>query len=136
MPGALSRPVDLTVVRTGLTRLGRSLSRSRVLVLAYHNIVPEGAEDAGDPSLHLPEKQFARQLDLLVETHTIVPLQSALTDAWEPNRPRAVITFDDAYRGAVTVGIDEIVRREIPATVFVTPAFVDGRSFWWDALAR
>ncbi|MEX2284968.1 MAG: polysaccharide deacetylase family protein [Gemmatimonadota bacterium] len=50
-------------------------------------------------------------------------------------RPRAIITFDDAYRGSVTAGVAELSKRGLPATIFVAPAFVGGRSFWWDALA-
>ncbi|MDH3455898.1 MAG: polysaccharide deacetylase family protein [Gemmatimonadota bacterium] len=49
--------------------------------------------------------------------------------------PRVVITFDDAYHGAVTTGIEELAKRALPATIFVPPAFVGGRSFWWDAFA-
>jgi peptidoglycan/xylan/chitin deacetylase (PgdA/CDA1 family) len=106
------------------------------VVLAYHNIVPDGAEVLGDRSLHLPQREFARQLDLLRETHDVVPLDQVLEPPSGPRtRPRAAITFDDACQGAVTAGIDELARRGMPATVFVAPAFVGGRSFWWDALA-
>jgi peptidoglycan/xylan/chitin deacetylase (PgdA/CDA1 family) len=106
------------------------------VVLAYHNIVPDGAEVLGDRSLHLPQREFARQLDLLRETHDVVPLAQVLEPPSGPRtRPRAAITFDDACQGAVTAGIDELTRRGMPATVFVAPAFVGGRSFWWDALA-
>jgi peptidoglycan/xylan/chitin deacetylase (PgdA/CDA1 family) len=72
-----------------------------------------------------------------METHDVVPLQEAL----EPSRgmrrrPRAAITFDDAYVGAVTSGVDELTRRSLPATIFVAPAFLDGGSFWWDQLTQ
>ena len=50
-------------------------------------------------------------------------------------RARAIITFDDAYRGAVTQGVAEVARRGLPATVFVNPGLIDGRQFWWDMLA-
>jgi len=82
---------------------------------------------------------FARQLDLLQETHDVVSLESALAPAPEPARdsarPRVAITFDDAYRGAVHAGVEELAARGMPATIFVAPAFVDGGTFWWDALA-
>ncbi|HWG35181.1 MAG TPA: polysaccharide deacetylase family protein, partial [Gemmatimonadaceae bacterium] len=50
-------------------------------------------------------------------------------------RPRAAITFDDAYSGAITAGIAELRSRHLPATVFVTPGFLGGKSFWWDVFA-
>jgi peptidoglycan/xylan/chitin deacetylase (PgdA/CDA1 family) len=107
-----------------------------VVVLAYHNIVPDEELVYGDRSLHLPRREFARQLELIGETHEVVPLDSLQEGGpGRGGRPRAVITFDDACQGAVTVGVEELTRRGLPATIFVAPAFVGGRSFWWDALA-
>jgi peptidoglycan/xylan/chitin deacetylase (PgdA/CDA1 family) len=35
----------------------------------------------------------------------------------------------------VTIGVDELVERRMPATIFVAPAMLGRPSFWWDALA-
>lgn len=120
----------------GVTRAVRRRRAGETLVLAYHNVVPDGEPYRGDLSLHLSQRAFARQLDLLRRTHEVVPL-AALLDGEPPvgAKPRAVITFDDAYRGAVTAGVDELVRRDLPATICVAPAFLGGASFWWDVLA-
>lgn len=126
---------ELLLHGAGATRLSRRLERASTFVLAYHNIVPEGAAHVGDRSLHLPQREFARQLDVLASTHEIVGLPSLLDERRDPTRPRAIITFDDAYRGAVTAGVEELARRRLPATVFVTPGYVGGRAFWWDVLA-
>jgi peptidoglycan/xylan/chitin deacetylase (PgdA/CDA1 family) len=45
-----------------------------------------------------------------------------------------MITFDDAYAGALTAGVDEVVRRGLPATIFVAPALL-GSTPWWDIVA-
>ncbi|GAC1648825.1 MAG: hypothetical protein NVS4B3_04940 [Gemmatimonadaceae bacterium] len=105
-------------------------------MLAYHDIVPEGEEPGGDLSLHLPQGAFAEQLDILVRTHDVVPLDQLLQPpSAPPSRPLAAITFDDAYTGAMTVGVAELARRGLFATVFVAPAFIGGGSFWWDTFA-
>jgi peptidoglycan/xylan/chitin deacetylase (PgdA/CDA1 family) len=124
-------------VLSGLPRLSRFRVRRDVLILAYHNIVPSDATPVGDRSLHLAQDGFGAQLDLLLETHDVVPLAEVLdgTDLGR-SRPRAVLTFDDAYRGAVTAGVREVVARSLAATIFVAPAFVGGQSFWWDALSN
>ncbi len=84
----------------------------------------------------MPQSDFAAQLELLAETHEVIPLSRVLEPtAASAHRPRAAITFDDAYRGAVTVGIEELAKRGLPATVFVAPGFVGGKTFWWDAIA-
>ena len=120
---------------SGIPGAMRHRHRGDVLVLAYHNIVPDGAPSAGDLSLHLPQRRFAEQLDALVRTHDIIPLASALA-GYAGDRPAAVITFDDAYEGAVTAGIAELEARKLPATIFVAPSYLNGGDFWWDALTE
>lgn len=145
MKNRLHRPSRQRVKRTaerllagaGLPRLGRALRARCGLVLAYHNIVPDDAAVAGDASLHLPRRAFAEQLDLLARHYDIVPLDALLRGGRAGGgRPRVAITFDDAYRGAVTLGAEELARRGMPATIFVAPALLGRGSFWWDALAE
>jgi Predicted xylanase/chitin deacetylase len=49
--------------------------------------------------------------------------------------PAVAITFDDAYLGAVTAGLDELTRRDMPFTVFVAPGLL-GEEPWWDTAAE
>jgi peptidoglycan/xylan/chitin deacetylase (PgdA/CDA1 family) len=111
--------------------------RRDLLVLAYHNIVPRGEPIAGERSLHLPQDDFAAHLEVLVREADVVPLAANLDSPIDRRsaRPRVAITFDDAYRGAMTAGVDELVRRSLPATVFVAPGCLGG-TFWWDELAE
>lgn len=121
---------------TGAPRVALASHRSRTLILAYHAIVPDDESPAGDSSLHLPHARFAAQLDALASTHDVVPLADVLAaPTARSSRPRVAITFDDAYRGAVSAGLVELVRRGMPATVFVPPGLLGGRRFWWDVLA-
>ena len=134
---ALREAAELAIYASGARHIARWRSRGGTLVLAYHNIVPRGTPIGGDPWLQQPVDDFAAQLDALMETHDVIPLREALEPPRaSPRRPRAVITFDDAYRGAVTCGVEELARRSLPATIFVAPAFLGGRSFWWDQLTR
>ena len=127
------RALEILLARGGIARWV-SLDPGDALILAYHNIRPDDATPAGDQPLHLSLGSFRDQLDRLCDVLDVVPL-TELLDSPRGNCPRAAITFDDAYRGAVTLGIPELVARGLPATVFVTPAFLGGHSFWWDALA-
>lgn len=130
----LKRVLERALVGAGATRVG---TRARhALVLAYHNIVPDDAVPVqGDTSLHLPRRVFARQLELLRDCVDVVPL--ARLFAGEPTcRPRVAITFDDAYAGALTLGLDTIRAYGLPVTFFVAPGLLGHPSFWWDDLAR
>lgn len=134
---AVKRTIERTLVAGGPASVARRSCVGRVLVLGYHNVAPHGVTPVGDRSLHLPRVAFARQLDALLETHDVVALDTLLhTDTNAPRaRPLAVITFDDAYVGAMTAGVEELAARDLPATVFVAPSFLGGGSFWWDAIA-
>lgn len=134
MRSVLKRGFEIALVRSGVARYTRAGLRSRSLVLAYHNVVPDGATPGADTSLHLPRSRFAAQLDTLARTHEVVPLKELAEPGRGGEHPRVAITFDDAYRGAVTAGVEELARRGLPATIFVAPHFVGGRSFWWDAV--
>lgn len=132
---ALKHAAERTLAGSGVGRLALALRRAGVLVLAWHDVVPAGEAPRGDRSLHLPREAFGRQLDALRRTHRVVPLDEALAPPPPGNaRPRAVVTFDDAYCGAVTAGVAELARRALPATIFVAPGLL-GTIPWWDALA-
>lgn len=131
----LKHVTERVLVGAGVPAFGRMRLRQRTLVLAYHNVLPDSESPAGDLSLHLPQRDFARQLDVLTDTHEVVSIDAIWEAAQSPKRPRVVITFDDAYEGAITCGIDELTKRRLPATVFVAPKLL-GSVTWWDVLAE
>lgn len=126
--------VEGLLVRSGMVRLARRFRRGQSLVLAYHNVVPDDAEVHGDASLHIRQSRFESHLAALRDTHEIVPL-AELSAPPGGSRPRIAITFDDAYTGTLTAGLEVLEEFGFPATVFVVPAFVGGPPFWWDQLA-
>jgi peptidoglycan/xylan/chitin deacetylase (PgdA/CDA1 family) len=69
-----------------------------------------------------------------MRTHDIIPINTLSLPLSSSGRPRAIITFDDAYAGALTAGVDELVQRRLPATIFVAPALL-GSVPWWDTVA-
>jgi peptidoglycan/xylan/chitin deacetylase (PgdA/CDA1 family) len=76
---------------------------------------------------------FEQQVDLLQSTHEIIPLGRVRTPSPPGVRhPRAAITFDDGYRGAVRLALPALARRGLPATMFIVAGKVAGTQFWWD----
>jgi peptidoglycan/xylan/chitin deacetylase (PgdA/CDA1 family) len=108
--------------------------RGKCLILAYHGIIPEGQSPAGERSLFLAQRDFATHLDILAAEADVAPLNRI--DEPGDGRPRVAITFDDAYSGAVNEGVRELVKRALPATIFVAPGRLNGHTFWWDALSQ
>ena len=112
MRGSLKRGAELALVRSGLAGAWRRASGRDVVVLAYHNVVPSGDNPAGDSSLHLPLSSFSAQIDVLCETHSVVPLRDLMGAGRRERKPLAAITFDDAYRGALELGLPELLRED------------------------
>jgi peptidoglycan/xylan/chitin deacetylase (PgdA/CDA1 family) len=133
MNSAIKRILESTLVGSGAARIARRRMAGRTLILAYHNVVPDDEPVTGDSSLHLSRARFARQLDILQEVGEVIPLPDVANPATDSS-PRFAVTFDDAYLGAMTIGVDELRRRDLPATVFVAPGLL-GQTTWWDAIA-
>lgn len=130
--GGAKRAAEWSLASPPVLRVGAWSRRDRVLVLAYHNVLPDGMEPDGDRPLHLPRQEFAAQLDLLAAECDVVPLADLARPSGS-RRPRAVITLDDAYVGAMTAGVAELAARGLPATVFVAPGLSGRADGWWDA---
>jgi peptidoglycan/xylan/chitin deacetylase (PgdA/CDA1 family) len=128
----LKRPVERALSSSSVGLVARRRLRGKRLIVAYHGIIPDGAGLAGERSLFIHQRDFAAQLEMLAQVLDIVPLDKI--DEQDGGRPRAAITIDDAYRGAVCEGVRELVKRGLPATIFVAPGRLEGHVFWWDAL--
>lgn len=132
---AAKRIIEWSLVAGQAGSIGRWRHRDKAVVLAYHNVLPQGAQPSGDRSLHMPYATFEAQMDHLDRTHEVVSLKQLFEGDGERKRPHAAITFDDAYRGVIDVALPVLHRRGIPATIFVAPGLLGDRSLWWDLLA-
>lgn len=92
--------------------------RSNAVVM-YHSVGgPEGSpRNVSVGRLH-------RDLAYLTETFDVVDLPEVL-DA-ETTTKRVALTFDDGYRNFYTDALPVIRSHDVPATVFVSPGWIDG----------
>lgn len=111
--------------------------RGRRLILAYHGVRPKEDLPAGEHTLHIDEARLEEELDALAELTRVVPLAALMqAEPSEDPRPLVAITWDDAYAGAMTLGVEALVRRGLPATIFVAPGRLGQQTFWWDRVAQ
>lgn len=131
----LKHTVESLLIRSGFARHRRARRGGLALVLAYHNVVPDDDAAKAPDSLHLAKSDFLRQLDLLERFTEVIPLEDLDSAVRAPPgaRPKIVLTFDDAYAGAMHFAVPELVRRGLPATVFVCPGLLHAEGFWWDS---
>jgi peptidoglycan/xylan/chitin deacetylase (PgdA/CDA1 family) len=104
---------------------------NRLCVVNYHRILT-----APDPMLDSEPDlaSFRWQMALLARCFNVLPLVDALA-ALDAGRlpPRALcITFDDGYRSVHDLALPILQEFGLPATVFVTSGYIDGRNMWND----
>jgi peptidoglycan/xylan/chitin deacetylase (PgdA/CDA1 family) len=84
-------------------------------ILYYHAIRDEQRE------------AFADQMDVIGRLATAVPLQGLPAPA---NR-YCSITFDDGFENTIQNAVPELVKRKLPATIFVTGGAMGSAAGWW-----
>lgn len=104
---------------------------SDVLVLCYHALSP-----AWTATLSITPERFERQVSLLVERgYRGVTFTEAVSS---PSQGRVVaITFDDAYRSVIELGLPMLERVGLPATVFAPTDFIGAeKPLQWPGIDR
>jgi peptidoglycan/xylan/chitin deacetylase (PgdA/CDA1 family) len=112
------------------------LQRRAVAIVMYHGIV-----ETPPPFYNwclLDAAEFARQIGLLAERYTILPLDEVL-ERWQRAQPlpdyTACVTFDDGFRSVATLAFPILERRQVPSTVFLTTGVINtGKPSWAEGL--
>lgn len=107
------------------------------VILLYHRII----DLPSDPYLlSVSPGHFAEHLAVLRNQSWPISLRKLVDVLREGRilRRAVVITFDDGYFDNLAYAKPLLERRDIPATVFVTPGSLPdaGSEFWWDTLER
>ena len=116
-----------------IARLTRG--NGRVVIVNYHRVLAAPSPFLrSEPDIDI----FTWQMELLARCFNVLSLREALA-AVDAGRvpPRAVcITFDDGYRSVHDLALPVLRRLGLPATVFVSSGYVDGRTMWNDRIVE
>ncbi len=118
----------------------RAVGGRRVLILSYHRVVADFAEEAKRSlyTLNIEQQTFRRHLEVLQESHDVVSLDEALSvldGTQKAARDVAVVTFDDGYRDVYQHAFPVLRDLRIPAVVYVPSGFIGtGRRLGHDRL--
>lgn len=106
---------------------------NRLCIITYHRILEQE-----DPLLDSePDaKSFYWQMKLLAEHFHVLPLSEAIRALQENRLPAKAIciTFDDGYRSTHDVALPILQEFNLPATVFVTSAYLGEGNMWNDRI--
>ena len=92
------------------------------MILYYHSIPGEYRE------------RFTNQLDKLLHLTRPIPINTV--PPLIPGIRYSAITFDDAFKNIVDNALPELIRKNIPATIFVTTGVLGEHATWWPGDAR
>lgn len=117
-------------------RLRRAAGRQGV-VLMYHEVLPDNVDLP--VWTVLAKSKFVRQMRHIQGNYEVISLAEALErvsapeNSPRPDRPFAVVTFDDGYEGNLSCVLPVMESLGLPFTVFVATARVaSGGLHWYD----
>jgi peptidoglycan/xylan/chitin deacetylase (PgdA/CDA1 family) len=124
----------------------RAVGGRRVLVVSYHRVVGDFAEEAKHslPTMNISRETFRKHLETISATYDIVSLDRALEvleGKAQARRDVAVVTFDDGYRDVYDHAFPVMREMKVPAVVYVPSGFVGtsrriAHDRLWSALVR
>lgn len=117
---------------SGASRWATRPDAATPLILGYHRVVENFARSAQSsiPAMLIEESMLDRQIDWLGRRYDFVSLDDigAHLESGEPfRRPAAAITFDDGYRDVYWRAYPLLVRKGVPAAVFIVTDLVGTR---------
>lgn len=107
--------------------------QSTLTILSYHRVLRE--PDSFHPD-YPTQREFASQLGSAAKVLRFMPLREAV-DLVLRGRARGhlgVVTFDDGYRDNLEQALPVLKSLRIPATLFVSSAYLDGDIFFADGI--
>lgn len=101
--------------------------RKQAVILCYHGIM-HGGEDSYSNRNAVTAEMFERQMAYVARHYHVMALPELVRrlDAREPLPEYTLaLTFDDGFRNNVTVAAPILEKYKLPATIFLTTAFID-----------
>ena len=105
--------------------------------LLYHRITRDQTPAVGFRPTHglsVHVDRFEEQVEYLSRVHHCLDLGTAMRLLKEGRLPTRsiIITFDDGYRDNLALALPVLERYGVPATIYVTTGFAEGRArAWW-----
>jgi peptidoglycan/xylan/chitin deacetylase (PgdA/CDA1 family) len=121
------------------TRLGilARAHRGRVVVLAYHRVLPGDRLEAyaAEPGMYVTDAAFRRQMAFVRSHYDVLSMRDWLA-SWaaggpDPRGRYCLITFDDGWRDTFEVAFPILREMRLPATVFLATGFIGTDDWFW-----
>lgn len=119
---------------TGVLALWRRRLRGKVVVLAYHRLLPADADTWSHPGIVVSPATFERQLHLLrryFHPLSLDAFEDFLYGRTTLSRPACLVTFDDGWIDTYAEAWPALGRVGVPAIVFLATSQVGSDTTFW-----
>ena len=127
MQPVLKKFLYASLRNAGIYNLSRWLHRKQAVILTYHGVLSQGEDNYANRN-SITAAQFDEQMAFVSENYHVFSLpelaQRLISNADLPKYSLA-ITFDDGFKNNGTVAAPILKKYNLPATVFLTTAFVN-----------
>jgi peptidoglycan/xylan/chitin deacetylase (PgdA/CDA1 family) len=129
------RAVAQAMHATGILAVRRRRAlRQRAVVLAYHRLLPPGADTWSHPGIIVTPETFERHMRLLRQEFRVLSLQEfedhlSTSTPFEPGS--CLVTFDDGWLDTYTEAWPILQRWQVPAVVFLPTHFIGSQETFW-----
>lgn len=106
------------------TRFASIVQNTHDVVLLYHSV---GGVHGTEYQWDLPVSVFRDQIAQMSDRYEFVDLKTLATTT-DMSRKRIAVTFDDGFRNVYETALPVLDEFGVPATLFVPPAYLDGRN--------
>lgn len=123
---------NIPMIKRTASNICKFISRNKVRVLFYHRVNRYGDHFGMDP------ETFEYQIRYLTKHYNIISMSDYLCLVKESEREKnaVLLTFDDGYKDNYTFAYPILKKYSIPATIFLTTDFIDGKIWLWHDIFR
>ena len=120
-----------------LSNLYRLRHRAKVVILAYHRVLPETElrRRRVQPGMYVLDHVFEQHMQFLQEHFLILSFDELLErwkkKIWERQQRYCVITFDDGWLDNYLYAYPVLTKYRLPATVFLATDFIGTHEWFW-----
>jgi len=109
----------------------RYLNRDMGVILIYHSVVD--CILGFNMWTHMPLNRFAAHMRVLKQQANVIPLTKMISSIQKGKLPKysVAVTFDDGFVNNFTRAFPVLQHYNIPATIFLSTAFVGTTKFFW-----
>ncbi|MBZ0272454.1 polysaccharide deacetylase family protein [bacterium] len=135
---AIKKAFTTPMSAAGAFRASRRFLGGRVVVLCYHRVI-DGPLDGFQPGMVVSREIFRRHMEWLARHFDVIDLvdfvRAHLTGE-RPDRPTAIVTFDDGWLDNYEVAFPILKSLGLPATIYLPTRFVGTGQAYWNARAE